>query len=137
MPGLVNYVCKISADFPPSCLNSSPQGTCTLQKCSQKFSFFTVFHYRKLTKRHCKQINLNPDWFFCYHDTIFMVRTKLKIFVQRFFFSLVYIFVVFAGGVSAMQSLECKGIKLPLASQLDFLEPMLVRKSHRIILDNR
>ena len=95
MPGLVNFVCKISADFPPSSLNSSPQNTCTLQKCSQKFSFFTVFHYRKLTKRHCKQINLNPDWFFCYHDTIFTVRTKLKIFVQRFFFSLVYIFVVF------------------------------------------
>ena len=35
---------------------------------------------------------------------------------------------------SAMQPLECRGIELPLASQLVFMDPKPVQKSHRIIL---
>ena len=37
--------------------------------------------------------------------------------------------------VSAMQPLECKGIELPLASQLVFMDPKLAWKSHRKFCD--
>ena len=87
--------------FLPRYLNYSPQTVTNVQGAFQIFSFFAIFHYRKLTKRHWRQINHNPDIFLCYIGKISTVRKNLQFSFKEFLLWLwlfLFIFLLFSLG---------------------------------------